>query len=113
MAIAGVIYVTGELTGVTTGSRQLALSWTITDGKEEVRVDLAAGDNSFTVPTGTSLVVVVPPTTNVIPLKLKGAAGDTGVIISSTRPTVVAYDSGPFIVNANGGAVTGATIYFI
>lgn len=112
MAVAGTLYLTGTLTGGTTGPRPLALSWSITGGKEPVTVDLAMGDNTLTVPTGTTLILIVPPTSNAVALKVKGAAGDTGVLISKTKPTVLTWDSGPVIVNA-ASAIIGATVTFI
>jgi len=112
MAVAGTLTLTGTLTGVSTGTRQVSLEWVITSGKEPVTVDLASGDNTLTVPAGTTLVVITPPTTNTVALKVKGAAGDTGWLISKTKPTPMTYDSGPAIINA-ASAVTGATVTFI
>jgi len=115
VAVTGTVYLTGELLGNPEGRRNINLSWSITAGAFAVKADLASGDNDLTttIPSGTTLIVVIPPTSNTQALKLKGAAGDTGVRISPTKPHVHAWGAaGSFIVNA-AGTVTGAEIQFI
>ncbi|MBJ7596495.1 hypothetical protein [Candidatus Nephthysia bennettiae] len=78
---------------------------------------LASGDNVFTVPTAPAGVVgclIVPPTTNTFTLKLKGSAGDTGIVISKTGPTVLGFDPAALpaaiIVNSSASFVTGQLV---
>lgn len=103
----------GFVDGLAGGSKRLDVSWTNTSSVADLTVtDLASGDNTVTVPGSVVGVVIVPPTSNTAALKLKGAAGDTGVQISKTRPTVVAWQTGTsFILNA-GAAVTGCQFWF-
>lgn len=112
MAIAGTLSLTGTLTGESTGTHQVALEWEITTGKETTVVGLSSGDNTLSVPTGTTLIVITPPTSNSLALKVKGAGGDTGVAISKTKPTVLTWDSGTVIINA-ANTIAAATIRFI
>jgi hypothetical protein len=75
-------------------------------------VALVVGDNTITVPTGATVCVLYPPNASIpIPnpsfggtLKLKGAGGDTGIVISAKWVTELAWDSPPgsFIVNSTG-----------
>lgn len=113
MAVAGTISVTGTLTGHPEGSRTVALSWAITAGLSSVQVGLSSGANTVTVPTGCTLVIIVPPTTNTETITLKGVSGDTGRQISKTRPTILAWETGTDFVLTTSGAVAAAEIYFV
>lgn len=74
-------------------------------------VTLAAGDNTLTIPTGTTLVQVKPPTTNAIVLKLKGAGADTGFTLQPNTPTLITWAAGAIIINAVS-QVTGVQLGF-
>lgn len=119
MAITGTATFNCTLSGLASGSKTVSESWSITDGSElTTLVNLASGDNTIAVPASPSpvptLIVIVPPTTNTFALKLKGAGGDTGVIINTTKPTVLSWSTGAsFILNANGGVVNNTVICFI
>lgn len=77
--------------------------------------ELAAGANTITVPISTGVTVkgatIVPPAGNVESLVLKGIAGDTGVIISNTDPTSIAFETAPvsFVLTA-GATISGLRI---
>lgn len=67
---------------------------------------LGNGDNTITVPTNASVAVLIPPVSNTtISFKIKGASGDTGILISKAAPTVLTLDpsQSSFIINASGG----------
>ncbi len=52
-------------------------------------ITLAPGDNTIPVPTGgavTKAVTIVKPAGNVATIKLKGAGGDTGIVVDPTDP---------------------------
>jgi len=69
---------------------------------------LVTGDNTITIPSTAAGVVIEPPAGGTVALKLKGAAGDTGVVLSKKAVTKLAFDTTPpadFILNA-GAAVT-------
>lgn len=89
-----------------------ATHWTIASAAIRVEtVTLNSGDNTLTVPTGATLLEVIPPTTNAQALKLKGNAADTGWQIATTAPTVLTLGGavGTRIVNA-GGSVAGCVL---
>ena len=113
MAVAGTLSVTGTLTGHPEGQRLVALTWTITAGKSNVQVDLASGANTITVPSGTTLIVLIPPTTNTETILFKGVSGDTGFQLSKTRPSIYAYETGASFVLTTSGAIAGYEIYFV
>lgn len=67
---------------------------------------LTTGSNTITVPTVTGFTVkaatIIPPSANTNALTLKGIAGDTGIAISKTDPTSIAFETAPanFVINA-------------
>lgn len=77
-------------------------------------VTLASGDNTVTVPTGgttPTCCTIVKPSTNAVVVKLKGAGGDTGVILHLTDPDCISLGSSvtSFILNA-GSTLTGVRL---
>jgi hypothetical protein len=56
-------------------------------------VALGAGSTTVTVPTGSTYVLITPPTSNIQAITLKGVAGDTGVAIAKTKPTLLSLDT--------------------
>ncbi len=78
---------------------------------------LLLGDNTFTLPVapGPPLGVVIdPPNANTAVLKIKGAAGDVGIVINKTLPTVITFDQGnlpaSIIINAGTAFPAGSVI---
>jgi len=110
MANTGTIRLTGTVTGQASGDKNLAAEWDLTAAVVDVNtVSLASGDNTITVPTGATVMLFIPPTSNAETIKIKGAAGDTGFTISPTKPTVFTYAAGAIILNASG-TVAGCEI---
>jgi len=76
---------------------------------------LITGNNTITVPTATGFTVkaatIIPPEDNTATLILKGVGGDTGVTISKTDPTSIAFETAPasFVLNA-GASIDGLRI---
>lgn len=75
--------------------------------------NLSSGANTITVPVGFTVkgATIIPPSTNTQAITLKGIAGDTGIVISSTDPTSIGFETAPanFVLNA-GGTITGLRI---
>lgn len=77
--------------------------------------DLASGDNTITIPSSTGITVkaatIIPPSDNTEAITLKGAGADTGIAISKTDPTSIAFETAPtnFVLNA-GAAIAGLRI---
>ncbi len=106
MAASAIISITGSVTGLPTGTKKLAgqiISTTaisiITD------VILASGDNTITVPTGATAVLIQPPLANAIALTLKGAGGDTGILLHKIYPTLVSLSAGQTTLIINAGSL--------
>ncbi len=79
-----------------------------TSGGAVTVLTTASGDNTVTVPASTYVgVVIVPPYGNTTALKLKGAGGDTGIVIHPSNPTLYSFPAGTanFILNAAGSGV--------
>lgn len=76
---------------------------------------LVSGDNTITVPSVTGITVkgatIIPPSSNVEAIILKGVGGDTGITLSKTDPTSIAFETAPtnIILNA-GGNIDGLRI---
>lgn len=80
---------------------------------------LASGNNTINVPgpvTGFTAVavVIIPPSGNSTAITFKGVAGDTGVRVHNTDPTVIALDSSvaSFVLNA-GAQIDGVRLIWI
>jgi len=81
-------------------------------GQIQPNVTWISGDNTLVVPPTANVIILSPPTTNAMVLKLKGAAGDTGITLQPDLPTILAWTSGPVIINASG-TVNGVTVVFL
>lgn len=94
MAITGDLTMTGVISGLTSGSRkELALSWSITAGVADIQtVALVTGDNTITIPTGATFMIVSPPSTATSVITVKGAGGDTGHKIAQAVSTPLTVD---------------------
>lgn len=78
------------------------LQWTLTGVIEILPTALSSGDNTVTVPTGTLLIIMIPPTTNAATLIWSKTGGTgNGVVQSSTKPNIITWQSGAVIVNAS------------
>lgn len=95
MAVTADVRLTGHATGFPSGAAMdLAAAWTIPNGTGFVQVvALIAGDTTITIPSGSTLLLFVPPPATTATLTLKGAPGDTGIRLAKTRPTLLAVDA--------------------
>lgn len=59
-----------------------------------VKIDLAQGDNTISVPTGAMGMAIVPPASNGTVMKLKGGAGETGFALRTGEMTHVSLPTG-------------------
>lgn len=123
MPASGNVTITGAISGGPDGARtfgpfSINLSNAVT---ETLIVSLSVGANTITVPSGTTVAVIVPPNAPYpIPnpayggtLTLKGVAGDTGIPISNYMPTLLDWAGSvlgqpappaSFVVNATVGS---------
>lgn len=70
--------------------------------------NLASGNNTITLPATPVSATIIPPTDNTETITLKGISGDTGLKLSPTDPTVLAFD--PNNLPASFLLVAGDTI---
>jgi hypothetical protein len=103
-----------HIDGLLPESQLIDAQWTITNAIGAIsRVTLANGDNTITVPAGTTLIIMIPPVTSNFSKVQKGAGGDTGTGIQRTFPEVFPYASGNFIVNSAGLETLPTTFIFL
>lgn len=99
MPASGNVTVAGAISGGPDGARTFGpMSTNISNAVDETLiVSLSVGSNTVTVPSGTTVAVITPPNapypTPNPPyggtLTLKGASGDTGIVISNYMPTML------------------------
>lgn len=75
--------------------------------------DYGAGIQTLTFDTDVTLVILIPPTTNVETIVLRGVAGDTGVNLHPSRPTILSISNDGSFVLSLGGSITGFTVVSI
>lgn len=75
-------------------------------------LNLASGNNTITLPPGTTVVIVILPAANAFGVTLKGVNGDTGINLGTTGLGCVLQLNGvtAFVLNAAGGAVNGVLV---
>jgi hypothetical protein len=67
-----------------------SFAWTMDDSASDFDlVDLPTGTTMLTKPSNATMLCIEPPATNVTPLVLVGASGDTGVALSPNTATVL------------------------
>jgi hypothetical protein len=100
--------------GLLPESIPIDVQWTLASGVLGiVQTALASGDNTLTVPAGTDLIVLIPPTISSATLVWSKTGGaTTGIIQPPNAPNIVGYSSGAVIVNANT-TVTPVTIIYL
>ena len=75
-------------------------------------IDLASGFNTVSVGDNSTGCILVPPSNNTSTIKIKGVTGDTGVLLSKTKPSVITLDSGVTNIGITaGGAI--ANVQFV
>lgn len=113
---SGSFTIKGTVTGLLTGAKDLG-TVTIANASAVANtsvVTLALGDTTVPIPTAAVAALFVPATGSTAVLKLKGAAGDTGVRLASTGAQVLNFGTphdASFIVNAS--AATSAEVLFL
>lgn len=72
---------------------------------------LGSGDNTISIPAGATAVVIKPPDSNAVVLKMKGNAADVGIQISKTNPTgPISFDTTlPTLIINCASAMSAAT----
>ena len=111
--VTGTLVAQGTFVSEAEGSTTISLQWVIAAGVENQVVDLASGFNALTAPAGSTLAIIVPPTTNTQTITAKGVTGDTGIPLSKVLPSIVAIVPGSTWGLTAGGIVSGLVIRYI
>lgn len=75
----------------------------------------AAQSNTIAIPTGATGCLIVPPPANAQALTLKGLAGDTGVSLSQSLPTLITFNStlpASFVLTSGAAITTPVIVSF-
>lgn len=116
---------TANRSGNITGGPGTPLSWTDSipfgDAVGVITAASISTNTSVTVPAGTTLCRILPPGfANPAPnpayagvITLKGASGDTGVVISAVYPTEIVWDTSPAAIVLNATVATPVMFVFI
>lgn len=78
--------------------------WTFAAAVGQLQIaSLTSGDNTITVPAGTTAILVSPPMTPTATIKLKTSAPDPGITLQNA-PLVLPWKAGTVILNASANA---------
>lgn len=110
MAASASIQITGTVTGSNVGSKTVG-PFTITSATAAIdttRSNLASGDNTLSIVTGATGVILVPPAGNAILVTLRGPTSGGTFPLHKTNPTLLCFDATATAVVLNAAApVTG------
>ena len=123
MAAAGNLTIQANVTGGPDGARTFGPLTVTTNAAvtQTTTLTLTIGANTVTIPTGTSVVVLLPPNSTAYGttatfggvLTLKGVSGDTGSSMSIKNPTVLSYDTAPASIVINSTAAGTLVAWFM
>ena len=106
MALRSLVQLRGFFELLPGGSKNINVSdlQNNTPPSEEVQLILLLGDNTITVPALAAGCIIVFDSTSVTTKTLKGAAGDTGIILAPTQWSVLTFTPAgitDFIINSS------------
>lgn len=95
-------------------SAPITVAWTFEDAAGDVvLLDLPLGATTLTRPPKATMLIFIPPATNVIVPVLKGAAADpTGVALAPNCATILALAAGPVVITLTV-AVAGVRLIWL
>lgn len=106
MPTRSIIGIRGYIEGLVGGYKSLAPADLISNNppESEYEVVLGSGINTIVVPGQARGVIIIPGTTSAVDKQLRGVSGDTGLMISRDRWSVIGFNTPPpanFIINAS------------
>jgi hypothetical protein len=125
MAAAGNLTLAANVTGGADGARTFGPLVVTSNAAilETLPVTLSIGANTITVPTGATVIVLLPPNAPATTstgsstfsgtLTLKGVSGDTGTAVSNKWPTMLAFDTAPASIVVNSTATGTLVAWFM
>jgi len=107
MAITSTITLGGSRVGAASGTKQIGPAVLVNTASidDSQLLTTINGNNTVAVPTGAVGVILFPPAANVIPIILKGVAGDTGISLHLTDASKISLNPSvtSFVLNVAGG----------
>jgi len=91
----------------------ISAAWSFDDAAGDFDiVDFPIGATTLQRPTKATMLVLIPPPTNVTPFVLKGAAGDTGVAYSPNCASILSLAVTPLLIQLTA-AVSGVRLLWL
>lgn len=114
MAISATVQLRGFFSGLGIGSRSISpTDLTDTTSPAQVtQITLASGDNTIAVPSTADGCIIIFDSSSTTVKTLKGAAGDTGIVLSKTKWNVITFDTTPpanIIINSGAADTSKVT----
>lgn len=106
MALRSLVQLRGFIESLPGGSKNISPTdiQNNTPPSFEIQDVLAAGDNTIIVPANAyGCIIIFDPTSTTVK-KLKGVAGDTGVVLAKNKWNVITFDAVPitdFLINSS------------
>src|SRR4030067_2725106 len=106
MATTSIIQLRGFIESLPGGSKNIAPAdiQNATPPEAETQLVLASGDNTIIIPALSRGAVIIFDSTSTTTKKLKGAGGDTGIVIRKDSWHILGFESTPptdFIINSS------------
>lgn len=106
MALRSLIQLRGLLEGLPAGSINIAPTdiQNNTPPSFTLQDTMASGDNTILVPAKAYGCIIIFDATSTTVKKIKGVAGDTGIVLAKTKWNVLTFDTTPpasFIINSS------------
>lgn len=99
--MTGTLELEGTVSGLPEGETRVQLAWTLNATSSFPSFNgLAAGDNSFPVPTGVKLLLLIPPRANGTAIFVKPAGATTGYAIDPATPSILGNADTTLVLNA-------------
>lgn len=113
MAVTSNLRVEISLAGdISAQASPFAAENTASPGVFEIR-DLSNGFTAIDIPTGSTSVTILPPSTNTTSIIIKGVTGDTGFRLHNTNPSVIGINSASDSLGITvGAAITSCRFYW-
>lgn len=113
MPASGRLTFSGEIENFPSGSRTFESTIELTNSVDQSSsVLLTSGYNQISVPTGASGCIIQPPFNNVVPITLKGATGDTGILLHPTNPHIQSLGVGALVLGITAASSLSGTTEF-
>lgn len=114
MALTGTLRLTGRILGALAGPRDLDVAIPITSGVLlHQLLTLTTSQSTLTLPTGTTTVVLAPPTSNGTVWGVAASSGGPLILLALTIPTIlnVGATQTALYLGTSAGTLTGLEVW--